>query len=171
MAGSSERIRQLKEQVARQAAQPEEIQGEDQAVLIFALEQQQYAFPLTSVREVHRLGEITAIPGLPSVVLGAVGLRGEVLPVLDLHQLLGLAEYTPSPDSRLVVIQHEMVRAAFVADQVQDIADLSASALQPPPTGTDGEVPSFVQAIARQDKKTTYLLDAARLLEAVRHGK
>ncbi len=171
MAGSSERIRQLKEQVARQELQPEETQGEDQAVLIFALEQQRYAFPLTAVREIHRLGEITSIPGLPPVVLGAVGLRGEVLPVIDLHQLLGMAEQTPSPDSRLVVIQHETVRAAFVADQVQDIAGLPAAALQPPPAGTGGEVPSFVQAIARQGPKTTYLLDAARLLEAVRHGR
>jgi chemotaxis signal transduction protein len=50
-----------------------------------------YGIELTDVREVVPEPRLTPVPGAPAGVLGVVNLRGEVVPVLDTAQLLGLA--------------------------------------------------------------------------------
>ena len=169
MADPAERIREIQEEMARRAAQPEESEQGTETVLLFTLSEEQYAFPLAAVREVSRVGAITPLPGLHPAVLGASGLRGEVLAVLDLRRLLGLEEQPLTPDSRLLVVQHGEITAALLADGVADIAALPTEALLPPPDAE--EVVSFLQAIARDGRTTIRLLDPARLLEAVCHAQ
>lgn len=166
-----DRITQLQEQIARQAALPEEVHEEDESVLVFLLAEERYAFPLAVVREISRLRPITPLPGLPTTVLGAAGLRGEILPIIDLRRMLALPESPTTDTSRLLVVQHEGTTAALLADQVEDIAALSRSHLEPAPVGADGQAPPFLQGVAHEGKRATRLLDLPRLLEAVRHGK
>jgi purine-binding chemotaxis protein CheW len=168
MAGSR-KIQEIQEEVARRAECPETGPEEGRTVLVFYLADERYAFPLEVVREVSRVGHITPLPGLPAAVLGATGLRGQVLPVLDLRRLLGLPEGPLTPESRLLIVQHEDVTAAMLADRVEDIAVLPVEAWQAPPAGAEGIAP-FLLAIARQGEQTTRLLHLAGLLEAVRHG-
>ncbi|MGC9025267.1 MAG: chemotaxis protein CheW, partial [Chloroflexia bacterium] len=123
-------------------------------VLVFYLADERYAFPLDTVREVSRVGHITPLPGLPAAVLGATGLRGEVLPVLDLRQLLGLPKSPLTAESRLLIVQHEGLAAAMLVDRVEDIAALPESTWQTPPAEAEETAP-FLQAIARQEEKTT----------------
>jgi purine-binding chemotaxis protein CheW len=49
-----------------------------------------YGIELTDVREVVPEPRLTPVPGAPRTVLGVLNLRGEVVPVLDTAQLLGL---------------------------------------------------------------------------------
>src|ERR1700712_4756612 len=60
-----------------------------------------YALPVASVREVVRLPAVTRVPGLPSFVAGLTNVRGRVLAVLDLRQILRLE--CPRGD-RLVIL-------------------------------------------------------------------
>lgn len=163
-----DRITQLQEQIARRAAQPETTPEEAEAILVFLLAGEQYAFPLSVVREISRLRPITPLPGLPATVLGAAGLRGQVLPILSLRRMLALPESPETEDSRLLIVQHGHVVAALLADQVQDIAALPRDALVPPPAG---EALPFLQGIAHEERQVIRLLDLPRLLEAVRHGR
>lgn len=163
-----DRIAQLQEQIARQAAQPEEASEEREPVLVFLLAEERFAFPLSVVREISRLRPITPLPGLPTTVLGAAGLRGAVLPIIDLRRILALPESPTTDDSRLLIVEHDRVVAALLTDQVQDIAALPRDSLVPPPTG---EARPFLQGIAHEGKQAIRLLDLPSLLEAVRHGR
>lgn len=170
MAGFSERVRHLQQEVARQKEQPEEQEQEALSVLTFALVNERYALPLNQVREVSRPGSITPLPGLPSTIVGATGLRGEVLAVLDLVQLLGLGEYTPAPGCQMVVVQHGDSAAAFLIDRVEDIDSIPQAALRPPPEGTQERTAMFLQGVAGEGNETIRLLDLPSLLETLYHG-
>lgn len=167
--GRSRKIREIQEEVARRAERPGTGPEEMLNVLVFYLSDERYAFPLEVVREIGRIGHITPLPGLPAAILGATGLRGEVLPVLDLRRLLGLPEKPPTSESRLVIVRQEDTVAAMLADRVEDIVALPASALQAPPAEAQGTFP-FLRAIARQGKEAIRVLHLAGLLEAVRYG-
>ncbi len=156
--------------MARRAAQPEEKVEESRPVLVFLLAGERYAFPLNTVREVCRVHGITPLPGLPSAVLGATGLRGEVLPVLDLRRILRLPEEPLGPASRLLVVQHETTIAALLVDQVEDIVELQPATIEPPPSSTADDSWTLLEGIAHEGSRTTRLLDPARLLEAVRYA-
>lgn len=164
------RIQEIQEEIARQEARPAEEHAGERAVLTFFLAGERYAFPLETVQEVCRPAAITALPGLPASVLGAMGLRGEILAVLDLRRLLGLAEGPLTPASRLIVVRHGAATAALLVDRVEDISVWPEALLQPPPADADGRGLPFLQAIVREGERATRLLDPAGLLEAVRHA-
>jgi chemotaxis signal transduction protein len=58
--------------------------------IVLPIGEDRYGIELTDVREVVPEPLLTPVPGAPAAVLGVVNLRGEVVPVLDTAQLLGL---------------------------------------------------------------------------------
>lgn len=168
MTGPSEHVRRLQGEIARRA-QVEEHPQEDLAVLAFALASERYALPLDCVREVDHVVPITPIPGLPPAVPGAIGLRGQVLPVVDLRRIFRLEEEPLSRDSRLIVVQDQETTAALLVDRVDDISHLPLDDLRPPPARTDSG-PVLLTAVTGKGDETIRLIDLAELIKAVRHG-
>jgi purine-binding chemotaxis protein CheW len=80
-----------------------------------------YALPVESVTEVAELGEVTPVPGAPAGVLGARNLRGQVLPVIEMATVFGLASGSPN---RLVVAEHDGRRAGLAVDAVAGVEPL-----------------------------------------------
>jgi chemotaxis signal transduction protein len=82
-----------------------------------------YALPVTHVREISDLGELTPVPGARPEVLGVCNLRGQILPVVDLAKLLGVAR-TTSP-SRLLVAEAGGLAAGLAIDEVSGVDELA----------------------------------------------
>jgi purine-binding chemotaxis protein CheW len=58
--------------------------------LVLPIGENRYGLDLLDVREVVPGPVLTPLPGAPRAVLGVINLRGDVVPVLDTAQLLGL---------------------------------------------------------------------------------
>ena len=54
--------------------------------VLFALDAGRYALPLESVERIVRAAEITPLPNTPAVVLGALDIAGDILPVFSLRR-------------------------------------------------------------------------------------
>lgn len=54
---------------------------------MFPVEDEFYAVPLASVREVRPSPDITALPGGPDAVVGLINVRGEIVPLFDVVRL------------------------------------------------------------------------------------
>jgi purine-binding chemotaxis protein CheW len=83
--------------------------------------QEHYALPVDRVLEVAELGDLTPVPGSPPEVLGVRNLRGQVIPVLSLASVLGLAAEDPL---RIVVAEHGDRRAGLAVDAIVDVGEL-----------------------------------------------
>ena len=88
-----------------------------------ALGSEMYALPVDTVLEVADLRDVAPVPGAPSAVLGVCNLRGNVLPVVDVRLLLGVAGAEAVP-ARLVVTEQEGRRVGFAVDAVTDVGPL-----------------------------------------------
>lgn len=82
-----------------------------------------YAIPVENVLEVVRLGEVTAVPGSPAELLGVLNLRGRVLAVADLAQILGLRRTAPA--ARMLVAESGDLQASFVIDEISEVGELA----------------------------------------------
>jgi purine-binding chemotaxis protein CheW len=82
-----------------------------------------YALPVDRVLEVAELGELAPVPGAPAEVLGVRNLRGQVIPVIDLASLLGLANEAPL--ERIVVAEDHDGMAGLAVEAVLDVTDLA----------------------------------------------
>jgi purine-binding chemotaxis protein CheW len=79
------------------------------------------ALPVSSIREVTSARPLSPLPGLGPGLRGTLDLRGDIIPVLDLHEHLGLPEAKMDP-SVIVVLRHEGRLIGLFADAVCGMA-------------------------------------------------
>ena len=123
-----------------------------------------FAFPAPLATEVVRLGPMTRLPGAPSFLLGVFQHRGEVLPVLDVAQLVGESPTPLGEAVRVVIVQSGPYRLALVADGIEGLGQIADEDLESAPQGSGGLL-EFVEKAAPDGLA---ILDLPRLIETVR---
>jgi len=122
------------------------------ALVCFAVAGQDYALPLTSVREVVALPEgIAVVPQTDSVMLGVTSLRGQLLPLVSLRALLGLrSDRQGGERSRVVVTRIGSGLVGLVIDSMKEILRVAEDAMDPVPSIlTRGRAEAQIQGICR----------------------
>jgi purine-binding chemotaxis protein CheW len=140
----------------------------DLDVLLFRLERELYAIPSTSVREVARYRPYTPVPGASPMLPGIVSQRGMILPVVELHLLLGLGPIEITRSARFVIIIHNEIGMAVLVEAVLDLIALSASTVEPVPTALDPARARFLRGIAQHGDRPVGLLDPDELIAGLR---
>jgi purine-binding chemotaxis protein CheW len=126
--------------------------------LLVGLGSERYALPIECVLEVADSEGVSPVLGAPAAIRGVRNLRGEVLPVVELGHMLGLA---PARErGPLVVVEGRCARAMLAVDDLIDVSAPAATA-----EGTDSKL---VRRAMLADGRLVGELDIASLLEAVR---
>lgn len=131
-------------------------------LLVFLLEEQRFALPLPVVTRVERIVAVTALPGAPEGVLGAVNVRGEVVPVFDLHRRFRLPERLPELTDRLVVARTSHRLVAFRVDAVQDVLERPADQIIPAERVLPGL--EYVRGVVRLEDGMVLIHDLEKFL-------
>ncbi len=124
-----------------------------------------FAVDVERVREVVVFEEITRVPLAPPPVLGVANLRGEVLPIVDVRRLLGVASRRPQRFTKALVLATG-VTVAVAIDEVlaleafDDVLALSDAARKK----YGGCAAGFLE----RGPAVVTLLDAVKLVDAVR---
>ena len=126
-----------------------------------------YAFEAPLVTEVVRLGPLTRLPAAPSFLPGVFTHRGEVLPVLDVGQLVGHGSVSIRASTRAAIVHCGPWKVAVVSDGVEGLVCIPRRALEAPPAESSG-VAEFLSAVARDGAGSVAILDLPRLVETAR---
>jgi len=126
-----------------------------------------YAFEAPLVTEVVRVGPLTRLPAAPSFLPGVFTHRGEVLPVLDIGQLVGHTAVPIRPNTRAALVHCGPWKVAVVSDSVEGLVVVPRRALEPPPAESTG-VAEFLSAVGRDRHGPVAILDLPRLVETAR---
>jgi purine-binding chemotaxis protein CheW len=103
--------------------------GEVLELVGFVLAGERYGIESRFVREVARLTRFTPVPGTPAFVLGITNLRGEILALFDLRQLLGIVTEGVTDLGRIVVLGEHRREFGLLADAASEILYVPASSL------------------------------------------
>ncbi len=79
--------------------------GPPERFVVFRLAEKSYGIAMQRVLETDRMPRVTFVPGLPSSLRGITNLRGDILPIIDLRQLLGWGETELTAGNRLIVVK------------------------------------------------------------------
>jgi twitching motility protein PilI len=74
--------------------------------------------PREDVREVITLPKMTRVPGAKPWLLGVANVRGNLLPISDLGQILGFERALEHRDQRVLVFNSDRVPAGVLVDEV-----------------------------------------------------
>lgn len=140
----------------------------DEEFFIFRLGALTLAVLSKQVREVSRLSPMTPLPRVPSFLLGVVGNRGQVMPVIDLLRFLQQGESKPVPGGRLFVGESSGLLVAFLADQVIGLRRIFVADKMPSPAGGGAASEFLLGLVQHRELGTVSLLDLPRVLAAAR---
>ena len=160
-------------QVTQQLQQLEIREGELH-LRFFVTPSRELALSAASVREVISapLDRITPIPNTSPLLLGTLNLRGRVVWVADLGQLLGepTAVNTDRSEIPVIAIEEQETLVGFAVDQVVGMEWLNAERMQPLTQVSDSRTP-FLKGEWVLDAQTTQclqLLDQKAILQSER---
>ena len=137
-------------------------------VLLVQIAGEFYALPSSSVREVIRYRACTPIPGAPPTLPGILSQRGAILPVVDLHPLLGLEATPITRTTRLVVVGHAEADLAMLVEAVLDLAPLPTDAVEPLPAALDPARARFLRGMVQQEHQAIALFDLDEIIAGLR---
>jgi len=125
-----------------------------------AVGEDSYAVELLRVQEVGRTVPIVAMRGAAPSVLGAMNLRGRIVPVFDLGLWLGTGRVTPDERARIVVVERDNELIGALVSAVDDVVTLGPDRIEPPLMASPSRA---IVGVARVVAKPTVLLDANAL--------
>ena len=130
-------------------------------VLAFQVRQRTYALTVTDVVEVAAMVEWLPLPDAPLGVLGLVNRHGEMLPLLDLRQLLyGQAAFVDD-STFFIVVERDGQRLGVVVDAVDTVKYVPADAFQPVPENR------YVRAVVQHEHAFLQVLNTSTLFACI----
>jgi len=159
-------VTESEQKVNREAVEVDDQLDDDEQVVIFRLDKEEFGAPIASVQEIVRVPEnLIRVPQAPSFVEGVINLRGTVLPVIDLRRRLGLSEVERSDRQRIMVFLISGVRTGFIVDQVAEVLRIPKSAIEPSPQlSTAQSLLLSRMANLQKQKRMVQLLDPPHLM-------
>jgi purine-binding chemotaxis protein CheW len=101
------------------------------SVLVFSLQEERYAIPLSQLAEVRAFAGSTPVPGASPEFLGVINLRGELRPVIDLSRII-LRAATAAPASGYVLMLRGCVHETGLrVDRIDDLQTIPQESLGP----------------------------------------
>ena len=122
-------------------------------LIVFNLDQYEFAVPIEQVWRVESLAEQTPtrVPRAPAFLEGVANVRGQVVPMVDLKKRLGFSAAERPPKSRLLVVEMEGQRVGLIVDGVSDIMWVATARIEPPPPMVAQISGIFVQGVAKEE--------------------
>ena len=130
----------------------------------FQVGRETYGVPITSLHEIVRVPEITAVPDAPDYLEGVINLRGKIVSVMDLRKRFGQKHAALKRQNRILVVEHAGRLAGLIVDAASEVLKIPADAVEPPPAVfQDGEV-NCVNGLGKVAGRLVVLLDMSKLL-------
>jgi purine-binding chemotaxis protein CheW len=132
--------------------------------LTFSLTNNWYGIPISYVREINQITEITDIPRAPAFVKGVINLRGKIIPVVDLALKFGLAEVVRSRSTCVIVLEAESGQVGVIVDQVNEVIDFTAEQIETSPALNESQDLDFLMGLGKLPDRVLLLVDVVRSL-------
>lgn len=117
--------------------------------LAFRLDEDLFAVPVATIREIVRPPPITPVPRAPKAVLGIMSGRGRVVTVIDARRKLGIPEAPIGGRTRILVTEHGTERIGLLVDEVLMVYRLAEGEIERAAQGVGSDVGDYIAGVAR----------------------
>lgn len=133
-------------------------------LVVFTLHDAEYAVNILHVQEINRMLPITRVPRAPEYDEGVVNLRGNVIPVINLHKRLGLSPRIDTDQTRILVCRCKDVTCGAIVDQVTEVLKLPYSSLEDASGFNTAAEPDFIKGVGKVGDRLIILLTLDEVL-------
>jgi purine-binding chemotaxis protein CheW len=127
---------------------------------------EEYALDIMRVEEILQPLKSTPVPNAPDFVEGVLSLRGQILPVVDLHRRLGSGTPPPKAKPKLLVCRVGRRQVALRVDGVSEVVRVHRRDIKPAPRFPGKGGAAYVVGVWGPPQRMKLLLDLKALLRA-----
>ncbi|MFP4509615.1 MAG: chemotaxis protein CheW [Spirochaetota bacterium] len=140
----------------------------DQLQLVsFQLGPEKYGINIMDVEGIVKVEDVRPIPNAPAYVEGIFNLRGDIIPVINLHRRFQIeaAELEEGDEllSGFVIINLDGVQLAVIIDKVDRVISVEPSSVQRPPEMIAGIGAEYIEGVVHRDETYLIILNIRRL--------
>ncbi len=133
--------------------------------VIFQLENEYYGLNIKNVVSIEKMQEYTIVPNAPSFVKGVINLRGEVIPIIDLRDKLGISSKEFDFNTRIIVVSKNEIVVGFIVDYSSEVLEINDNQIDKPPTTGENKFSEYIEGIGKLENRLIMIIDLERLLE------
>lgn len=126
--------------------------------------EEQFAVNIEQVDSIERLTEMTKVPQAPAFMRGFTELRGEVISIVDLKQLLEIGTVDLTKDPRIIIVQLEDLKIGLLVDEAKEVIDIEEGLIEEPPKMVGQVKKEYIQGVARLGERLIILMDMNNVL-------
>ncbi len=143
---------------------------EDQFQLVtFQLGEELYGVNIMDVKEIVRLQNVRVIPNAPYYVEGIINLRGEIIPIIDLHKRFRI---NPLPkeevdfDGGFIILNIDNNKIGIIIDKVARVVPVRSEEVKEPPQMISGIGSEYIEGVIREENAYLIMLNIRKLFNA-----
>jgi purine-binding chemotaxis protein CheW len=134
-------------------------------VVGFRIGRETFGLPISMVREIVRVPEITSVPNAPDYIEGVINLRGRIIPVVDLRKRFGQQSVEREKKNRIVVVELESRLVGLMVHCASEVLRISPSEIdEPHNVFREGEL-NYITGIGKLNGRLVILLDLNKVLQ------
>src|SRR5215470_16837891 len=130
----------------------------------FQVGRETYGVTITSLQEIVRVPEITAVPDAPDYMEGVINLRGKIVSVIDLRKRFGGKKVGTGKRNRILVVEHKGRLCGLIVDSASEVIKIPAADVEPS-AEVFHEGLNSVTGLGKYQGRLIVLLDMDKLLE------
>ncbi|MBQ5491260.1 MAG: chemotaxis protein CheW [Treponema sp.] len=139
-------------------------------LVTFQLGEELYGVDIMDVKEIVRVQDVRPIPNAPYYVEGIINLRGEIIPIMNLHKRFHIKQAAASSDDMLsdddggfIILDIEGNKIGIIIDRVARVVSVERGDIKPPPQMFSGIGTEYIQGVVRQENGYLIILDTRKL--------
>lgn len=137
----------------------------------FRVGRETYGVPITSLHEIVRVPEITAVPDAPEYMEGVINLRGKIVSVIDLRKRFGQPAPVLHRQNRILVVEHKGRLSGMIVDGASEVLKIPQSDIEPAPAVIEEGGLDCVTGLGKYGGRLIILLDVNKVLEGAGRKK
>ncbi len=139
-------------------------------LVTFKLGEELYGVDIMDVKEIVKLQEVRLIPNAPFYVEGIINLRGEIIPIIDLHKRFRIQKSVVSEDdlqdAGFIILNIENNKIGIIIDKIARVVTVKGEEVREPPQMVSGIGTEYIEGVVRQDSGYLIMLNSRKLFNA-----
>lgn len=138
-------------------------------LVTFQLGLESYGIDIMIVDGIVRVEETRSIPNAPIYVDGIFNLRGEIIPIINLHKRFQIRRAELSEEDLLlsgfIIIKISGMKLGIIIDKISRVISVDLDKMQLPPQMLTGIGTEYIQGVFTREEGYLILLDIERLFD------
>ena len=138
-------------------------------LVTFQLGEELYGVNIMDVKEIVRLQNVRVIPNAPYYVEGIINLRGEIIPIIDLHKrfrIQAMSRDAVDFEGGFIILNIDNSKIGIIIDKVARVVTVKAEDVKDPPQMLSGIGSEYIEGVIREETGYLIMLNIRKLFNA-----